>query len=54
VVVAASYTLRVFSVDGSRPVQDLGFPVVLPTGSRPEQTLIPDLKHHTIILYSIP
>jgi len=48
VIVAASHSLGVLGVAGSRTVEDLRMPVVLPAGASPEQTLIPDLKHHAI------
>ena len=48
VIVAATYGLGILRVGRTRAVEDLWVPVVLPTSSGPEQTLIPDLKHHAI------
>lgn len=47
-VVAAAYILGVLRAGWTWAVEDLGMPVVLPAGACPEQTLIPNLKHHAI------
>lgn len=46
VIVSHDDVLSVDGVDDLGHVENLGFPVVLPTGFRPKQTLVPDPEHH--------
>ncbi len=48
-VVAASDGHGVFRMGGSWRIEVLGMPVVLPTGSGPEEGFVSDFVHHFVL-----